>query len=99
KARVQKRATAIYGVAVLQGLGPEIIDQLASDSAQRLYAPGETVIRQGDDGDELFVVERGEVAVLLEQPSGPPVEGTRLGPGRRSRSRASARAARSARCR
>jgi CRP-like cAMP-binding protein len=41
----------------------------------------EAIIRQGDEGSELFVVQSGEVVVSVHGISGPDTEVVRLGPG------------------
>ncbi len=39
---------------------------LVSAASERLYGAGETIVRQGDAGESMFVVCRGEVRVTLE---------------------------------
>lgn len=82
QARLEKRHQALGYVPFLDVLDDATRRELASRTEAQLYGPGETVIRQGDDGDALFIVERGEVAVILEPPNGEPVEVARLGPGK-----------------
>jgi CRP-like cAMP-binding protein len=43
---------------------------------------GEVIIRQGDEGEELFIVEEGEVSVLVGRPGGSTAEVARLGRGK-----------------
>lgn len=61
------RRRAIGHVPLFDVLSDAARDALAARSQTRIYASGETIVRQGDVGDELFVVVRGEVAVVLEQ--------------------------------
>jgi CRP-like cAMP-binding protein len=59
------RAATLADVELFRVLPDEAREHLAAASGERRYAPGELVIRQGDDGDELFVLERGDVSVLF----------------------------------
>jgi len=36
----------------------------------RIYAPGETLLRQGDKGDFLLVIQSGEVQIIAEREGG-----------------------------
>lgn len=77
------RRRALEHVGFLRALSPEALDELASMISCRLYGAGETVIKQGTAGEELYVIERGEVEVLHEtgDPKKPLQELARLGPG------------------
>jgi small-conductance mechanosensitive channel/CRP-like cAMP-binding protein len=52
--------------------------ELARAARRNLYAAGETIVRQGDSGSSMFIVVRGEAAVIIE-PSGQEV--ARVSPG------------------
>lgn len=52
-------------VPFLQSLNDEELKHLASHVHKRVYSPGETIIREGDKGSELFIVSRGEVMVTV----------------------------------
>jgi small-conductance mechanosensitive channel/CRP-like cAMP-binding protein len=79
RARITARERALRGIDVLSVVSPEERLKLAETATTRLYAPGETVVHQGDADDELFIIERGEVAVLIEGDLGTlPSEVTRL---------------------
>ena len=43
-----------------------LLHEVAMHTERRLYAAGEIVIQQGDVGEELFVVERGKLDVLID---------------------------------
>jgi small-conductance mechanosensitive channel/CRP-like cAMP-binding protein len=45
-------------------------ERVAAGAKQRRYAPGETIVRQGDDGSSMFVVESGRCGVTLKSPTG-----------------------------
>jgi len=66
------RERALKNVDFLAVLSDEQRRRLAQQSAMRMYIDGETVVRRGDQSTEMFVVESGEVVVLIERP--PPLE-------------------------
>jgi CRP-like cAMP-binding protein len=47
----------------------------------RKYKSGEAVIRQGDPGEEFFLVGRGAAAVTMQNPGEPERQVATLGPG------------------
>jgi small-conductance mechanosensitive channel/CRP-like cAMP-binding protein len=53
-------------VPVFTALTGEARAQLARAATHGLFAKGEVIVRQGDSGSSMFVVETGEVVVLLE---------------------------------
>jgi hypothetical protein len=62
-----ERARILGDIEFLGALGEEDRRDLAARSQRRLYAPGERIIRQGETGEELFIVERGSLRVLREE--------------------------------
>jgi flavin reductase (DIM6/NTAB) family NADH-FMN oxidoreductase RutF len=48
---------------VFASLSPEILDAITAGGDERAFGPGEVVVREGDAGDELFVILEGEVRV------------------------------------
>jgi small-conductance mechanosensitive channel/CRP-like cAMP-binding protein len=79
--RVAKREKALRRVDVLRVLDPAILRRLAAAATTRLFSPGELIVRQDDDADELYIIERGVVTVLLEAKGKKPSEVTKLGEG------------------
>jgi small-conductance mechanosensitive channel/CRP-like cAMP-binding protein len=73
---VAERDRALRGVDFLAVLSDEQRHQLAAASHVRLYIEGEPIVKQGDSSAEMFLVESGEVAVVV---GGAVV--ARLGPG------------------
>lgn len=74
-------AAAIRGVPLFGPLGEERIRQLATRSARLLFGDGESIVREGEEGDSFFIIEHGSVRVLLGQNDGRPGrELARLGP-------------------
>jgi small-conductance mechanosensitive channel/CRP-like cAMP-binding protein len=47
-------------------LAPEDAQELVKGTTHRLYAPEERIVRQGEGGTEMFIVERGRVGVTLK---------------------------------
>jgi small-conductance mechanosensitive channel/CRP-like cAMP-binding protein len=66
---IDAAALQLGGIDLFATLTPEARHDLARASADHLFATGETIVRQGDTGSSMFVVLRGQVAVVLE-PSG-----------------------------
>jgi CRP-like cAMP-binding protein len=80
--KIAARERALRAVDVLDVVSPAERRRLAETATTRLYAPGETVVHQGDETDELFIIERGQVAVLIESDGAVPAsEVTRLKKG------------------
>ncbi len=79
--RIAGREAGIRQVAFLAALSGPVVRQLAEHTEIRRFTAGETVIVQGDAGDELFIVRRGEVAVVVSR-DGREAEVARLGPGK-----------------
>jgi CRP-like cAMP-binding protein len=75
-----RRRRVLMRVDFLAALEAEQLDALAEVARHRPYAPDEIIVRQGERGDEFFVVARGEVAVVVED-EGHATEVARLGPG------------------
>jgi small-conductance mechanosensitive channel/CRP-like cAMP-binding protein len=55
----------IAAVPVLATLSPDIHRALADAAEERLYGNGETVVREGDSGGSMFLVNRGRVVVSV----------------------------------
>jgi small-conductance mechanosensitive channel len=55
--------------------------ELSKGSRLLLYAPGEAIVRQGEEGRELYAIERGEVEILVAPKGAAPVRVGKLGPG------------------
>lgn len=57
-------------IPFLQGLLPAEVEALCSAGRVREFGKGDFVFRQGDEGQELFVIISGEVAIELTLPEG-----------------------------
>ncbi len=67
---VTRVARLLAGVEFLEALTSEQLERLASESRVVPYPVGGAVVRQGDEGDSLFLVESGRVDVLVRAPGG-----------------------------
>jgi CRP-like cAMP-binding protein len=64
-------ADRLSAVDVFSPLSTEELRQLATATVGHIFAPGETLIRAGDEGSSMFVVHNGKVAVQVTDTSGP----------------------------
>jgi small-conductance mechanosensitive channel len=55
----------LNAVDIFAPLSAEETARLAKNSVRRVFAPGETVIRAGDEGSSMFVVHEGRVKVQI----------------------------------
>ncbi len=62
---LERRDKALRVVDFLSVLPPETHRALAAATTKRLYAPGETIVSQGDASTELFIIDKGRVVVEL----------------------------------
>ncbi len=60
-----RRIDALSRVDVFRALDAERIDRLSRRMKMLIFGPGETILRQGDPGDSLYVVRSGTVAVQV----------------------------------
>lgn len=63
---VQGRAKILAATDLFRDLTHEEIRELASNLEERPFRQGETVIRQGDEGDTMFVLADGQMEVIVE---------------------------------
>jgi small-conductance mechanosensitive channel len=78
---LSRRDRILRCVEFLDVLPAEAHRALAGAASVRLYAPGEVIVSQGEQGGELFVIERGEVVVELTT-QGRQLPVARLGAGK-----------------
>jgi small-conductance mechanosensitive channel/CRP-like cAMP-binding protein len=64
--RVMDRESALANVDFIQVISPDQRKELAERATTRLFSPGELIVKQGDTSAELFIILRGEVAVVFE---------------------------------
>jgi small-conductance mechanosensitive channel/CRP-like cAMP-binding protein len=63
-------ASVIEQAELFAPLTHEERDLLAQGSQERFYAPGEIIVREGDVGSSMFVIESGRVSVSIEGAGG-----------------------------
>jgi len=80
-AAVANRAAALSRAALFTGLGDDLTLKLATESAERVYAIGEPVMREGDPGASMFVILSGRVEVTAREGDGPLIHLADLGVG------------------
>lgn len=80
RSTADRHRTALARTEIFSTLSPGDLAWLAERVRRAPYAPGEAVVRQGDAGDTMFVVDSGELAVQVGGPDGPR-EISRLGAG------------------
>jgi small-conductance mechanosensitive channel/CRP-like cAMP-binding protein len=64
-------ADRLSAVDIFSPLSPDELRQLAKATAGHVFAPGETLIRAGEEGSSMFVVHSGRVAVQVSDRGGP----------------------------
>lgn len=60
-------AEQLEHVAIFSPLSQEEIERLAHASTSRVYAPGEAIVRRGQEGNSMFVITRGSVKVQVPE--------------------------------
>jgi len=59
-----EQATALLAhVHLFEGLAPDVVARLAAAATYQRFDDGELLVREGEHGDSLYVVEQGSVAV------------------------------------
>jgi CRP-like cAMP-binding protein len=51
------------------------------DPLGKIFEPGETIVRQGESGSQMFVIQRGSVEIVRRSANGEEVRLALLGPG------------------
>src|SRR5437764_5470525 len=64
-------ADRLSAVDIFAPLSNDELRQLAEATVTHVFAPGETLIRAGDEGSSMFVVHSGKVAVQVSDRAGP----------------------------
>jgi len=59
----------------------EVLEDLLSSTSVRSFSPGDVIVREGDPGISLFLIESGSVEVRTNDPGGREVVLADLGPG------------------
>ena len=71
-----------YLAKALPSLTEEQLIQTTARLARRKFAPGQVIVRQGDPADDFYIISKGQVEIMRDQPDGgQPILVTRLGRG------------------
>jgi CRP-like cAMP-binding protein len=81
EAEEMDRFAALRGVEILHCLEENETRQLASRMKKMSFASGEVILRQGDQGDSLYILTRGRVRILLTNGAGLSEQVANLAPG------------------
>jgi small-conductance mechanosensitive channel/CRP-like cAMP-binding protein len=76
-----QREAILRKLPLFADLSDDDVHRLALLSHNRLYALNEVIIRQGDAGNEMFVVVRGRLAVSVQDAEAGKVDVADIGPG------------------
>jgi small-conductance mechanosensitive channel/CRP-like cAMP-binding protein len=71
----------IESVSLFEPLTDEERARIVGSLVKHLYAPGELILRRGDDGDSMFIISQGRVDVRLPQANGGTQQVAVLEPG------------------
>jgi len=66
----EKLVQALGRTPLFRLLKPELLPQLLSAAEVVSFAPGETIVRQGENADAFYVLAEGEAAISVEGPGG-----------------------------
>jgi small-conductance mechanosensitive channel len=58
---------SLQRIPLFAPLSEEEVQRLATASATRIYAPGEAIVRRGQEGNSMFVIVRGAVKVQIPE--------------------------------
>ena len=61
-----RREAAVAGVDIFSSLTGEQRSAIADESVTRVYGDGETIVRQGDAGESMYLLCSGKASVVLE---------------------------------
>jgi CRP-like cAMP-binding protein len=78
---LMERVHFLRRVALFADLAPADLKHVALVAVERSYPSGETIVRQGEPGDEMFVIVSGEVRIVVTPANGPPREVARRATG------------------
>ncbi len=79
---LERRDRVLRCVDFLDVLPPATHRALAAAAHVKLFAAGELIVKQGDRSTELYIIDRGEVAVELVRSDGAKIVVARLGAGK-----------------
>ena len=81
EARLTKIRSYLDEVELLAALSNTELNKLAAAASERRYAAGEKIVRQGDPGDEFFIVISGRVRTTVRREGSPTIDLGTFDPG------------------
>jgi CRP/FNR family transcriptional regulator, cyclic AMP receptor protein len=67
---IEQRRSVLQMAGIFALLSPQELDQLASHMTEVYLSTGETLFRQGEDGDAFYVVASGRARVVGKDSAG-----------------------------
>jgi len=64
--KVDAAERVLASVDLFAAMPPELRREVAQSAASAVYGSGETIVRQGDAGQSMFVIASGAVSIVLE---------------------------------
>jgi CRP-like cAMP-binding protein len=65
-----ERMLRLRRIPLFEPLAPEDLQRIARSAEERHFASGEELVREGETGDELFLILDGRVVVTRREPDG-----------------------------
>lgn len=56
-------------IGLFEGLNDDQLNRLVEISQQARYDDGDEIIRQGEEGDNFFIIRQGQVEVIVQRPN------------------------------
>lgn len=81
ESELRKRVQTLRKNHLFASAADDILHRLATLAHPQMYAAQETIARQGEHGDEVFVIRRGSVVVRVDPGNDRDTTVSRLGPG------------------
>lgn len=81
KKKAGSKSALLSTIDIFSGLSEEDLLALSKKMHRHSFEPREAIFREGEEGDELFVLSAGLVSVTVRSQDAEDVELTRLGPG------------------
>ncbi|MDO8753182.1 MAG: cyclic nucleotide-binding domain-containing protein, partial [Anaerolineales bacterium] len=73
--------TRLKSSFLFQGLPDDVLEALVQKVIRRKFHEGETIIRRGDEGDALYIIDHGWVKIVTVDKQGGELVINRCGPG------------------
>ncbi len=68
---IERRTNSLRAIGLLEVFHHHELQQVAQEGSERLYAVGESIVRQGAAGESMFVILQGHVEVSARNGDGP----------------------------